>query len=946
MCNRQHISRCYALSDVCLSLRPLLTRLQLEREYVAADERNNSKRLKSKPTMSSNNQSAHIDNENATHSARTRRGSLTCAWDCGEASDDNDLAVGLSDSNNDIAQDNGDTNDMILAAGGGIGIGAGRLAPPPITDQVRNSHSTTSSDATAMDTQDNDDDAFAQTLVNRNPAFASVNESVGQHLTKLLQTVRKKSGKPLATSEKTKDALTTKDQEAAYRMLSQVPPFSYLPNDEIRSLVLDLYQVEYEDGEVIVGQNDTDDDVYVLAQGRVVMVQLQRSEKDNNNNFIGKSAAKFVGFLDAPAYFGEWGVLFDAARNAQVIAGAPTTRVYRMTGNRFAALYEKQAAFRLKLALGLRQHGIFRHIDAFIAIVRRAVAHDTVFDFHSILKSYRKMVPAIHANLHSSELDIEGWTYAVRRLPDTITSTYVYLLANHIPMPFMHPKFDLSEVQVKTAARRRQAFALDDHGKLLVIMRENYSDVLDFLSLLCAHVHESSKLRTKLVRPSALHIIHECLWTSKLSTQSTTEAGPTRPGRRAYATASLEKQNDALQKLPLTQDEKDGLVALWPDNFLYRVWDIITLHENIQIRSDLASAYVESTDRWAESIRKAVNGFLCPGGETGVCFQTELTTHIISSNTTSVRNLISPFIHKNKSKIEDWGKGTHPDIMSHSDLSESDKLCALCNAYMRSHPEARKEQDDFDKDCFKTLRNTEMTGIQVELIDLNALEETYAKHDIAPDPFLSTSFQRYNDGRWSTKIDKDKTRKCRLLVNIDYAFGKQAEQLISALALLFEQSLSSVGVMGKAGGLQGRRGDIIVADYLLHQEGDEQTLIDNTGVDREALHSLSGRDVHSGGVLTVIGTLLQDSRLLSFYKKLYGCVSLEMEGSFYARELRRFKKAGLLAENVRLRFLYYVSDTPLSSEQNETLSQDMSIAEVIPPQYSVTRALLYPLLSE
>ena len=76
--------------------------------------------------------------------------------------------------------------------------------------------------------------------------------------------------------------------------------------------------------------------------------------------------------------------------------------------------------------------------------------------------------------------------------------------------------------------------------------------------------------------------------------------------------------------------------------------------------------------------------------------KSELTTHnIISSNTTSVRNLVSPYIHKNKSKIEDWGKETHPDIMSPSELSESDKLCALCNAYMRSHPQARKEQDEF-----------------------------------------------------------------------------------------------------------------------------------------------------------------------------------------------------------------------------------------------------------
>ncbi len=38
-------------------------------------------------------------------------------------------------------------------------------------------------------------------------------------------------------------------------------------------------------------------------------------------------------------------------------------------------------------------------------------------------------------------------------------------------------------------------------------------------------------------------------------------------------------------------------------------------------------------------------------------------------------------------------------------------------------------------------------------------------------------------------------------------------------------------------------------------------------------------------VLTVPGTLLQDRNLLCFYKKLWNCVALEMEGSYYAREV-------------------------------------------------------------
>lgn len=71
-----------------------------------------------------------------------------------------------------------------------------------------------------------------------------------------------------------------------------------------------------------------------------------------------------------------------------------------------------------------------------------------------------------------------------------------------------------------------------------------------------------------------------------------------------------------------------------------------------------------------------------------------------------------------------------------------------------------------------------------------------------------------------------------------------------------------------------------------------------------------------------------------------------MEGSLYARELRRFKKSGLLSDNVQLRLLYYVSDTPLSNEQTESLSKYMSLAEMIAPQYAITRQLLRPVLQQ
>ena len=767
-----------------------------------------------------------------------------------------------------------------------------------------------------------------KSLSSINNEFDSANKTVKKHLLDMLREVRKKRGDKLIQDQ---DEL-----EQAFEIMCKVPPFSYLPHGVMRKLIKEeMHKVTYSEGEVIVQQGKRDDDVYILASGRIVMVRLRASDKDDagKGNLLSQSHFKFLGYLDAPAYFGDLETLFESTRQSQVLAGSQVT-VYRISGDAFQALLEPHPAFRLKLALGLRQ-SCFTGIEGFVALVSRFVmAGENLLDFPAILESYREMIPAIHANINSPELDVEGWTYAIRRLPDTVTHTYVYLLSSHVPMPFVHKSYNLVGAHVKTVARRRQAYELD-HGKLLVVLRDRFSDTLDFLSLLCCHMHESAKLRAKLVTPSALHTIHQCLW------NETTGAGHHPHARNE--TVSIDDQKTALDKLPLTEAEKKGIRKLWPQNFLYRVWDMIVLHENIQVRSDLDSASAESTDRWAEGIRKAALDLLQTGGEPPTCIQTDVEAHIISSNTTSVRNLLSPFILKNKEIIHEWGSEKHPEIINHPDLSDSDKLSALCNAYMKHHRSACQEQEEFDSSCFKTLRQTEMTGIQVELIDLNKLQQTYIDHNIDPDPYLASCFSNYSAEKgWAT--EEESMSEKRLLVNIDYAFGMQAEQLISALCLVFGESLASVGIMGKAGGLQGSRGDIIVADYLIHFEGDEQTLIDNTGVNREDLHTLSMRTVHEGGVLTVLGTLLQDKRLLNYYKKLYGCVSLEMEGSFYARELGRFKKAGLLSSGVEMRFLYYVSDTPLSIEQTQTLSQDMSIAEVIPPQYAVTKALLRPVL--
>jgi hypothetical protein len=97
-----------------------------------------------------------------------------------------------------------------------------------------------------------------------------------------------------------------------------------------------------------------------------------------------------------------------------------------------------------------------------------------------------------------------------------------------------------------------------------------------------------------------------------------------------------------------------------------------------------------------------------------------------------------------------------------------------------------------------------------------------------------------------------------------------------------------------------------------------------------------------GPLLTVAGTLLQNRALLHFYRNIWKCIGLEMEGVYYARKVTESIQLGVLDPQVVQRYFYYVSDLPL--EKGENLSAPLAPTEGIPPLYAITREILSAIL--
>jgi hypothetical protein len=253
-----------------------------------------------------------------------------------------------------------------------------------------------------------------------------------------------------------------------------------------------------------------------------------------------------------------------------------------------------------------------------------------------------------------------------------------------------------------------------------------------------------------------------------------------------------------------------------------------------------------------------------------------------------------------------------------------DLVYSLFRAYMEKNPEAKT---DFYSRILKAslmLNETATTGIQVQIIDTAKLKGCSLDPGIVPPSPESRN----------------------LIINIDYAFGEQAEDIILNLIMLFSCSIESINILGKAGALVGDRGDILIPNSFIEQTTEHfYPLRKRTTVNEERLKNrLGARNIFTGPMLTVPGTVLQNRTMLKFYKNLWSCIGLEMEGAWYYRQIQEAKQLGVIIPEMKLRIYYYVSDFPLSGEKS--LASPLKASEGIPPLYAISREILTEIFEE
>ena len=503
--------------------------------------------------------------------------------------------------------------------------------------------------------------------------------------------------------------------------------------------------------------------------------------------------------------------------------------------------------------------------------------------------------PEIYGSIAEEKVELNGLLYVIERLPIGIEECrYINLTSDE--------GYSKSHFQaIVPPKRRRNCYRIDEEQMNVEITRGR-SDIYDILTHLTFIFIESHKIKDRVlldenqfeVTRDWHKVEHYVLQGKKLS-QIDKE--------KAISHAS----NVLGRSFSEVLDIYDSFgTSEKPDRFLHIIYWLgkIAIEEVV----DNNKRTITFSPILRERLGHHIHGEFWATRIKNVLKENELLDrpiHIISANMHSVMNSIFA-TQVLKTKFKD-----KPDFYIYEELSKS------------GADELRKKVEDVAlKNGMISLLDTSGTNIDVQVFDT-------AKID-----FSKTAFPK-------AKIDKQQP----VLIVMDYAFGEQAYETIDELLKAYKENnnqtflnVESVSIMGKAGILQGGKGDIMIPSAHINEGTGDNYPFEN----QLSPNMFYGNDipVFAGPMVTVLGTSLQNKDLLKFFhESTWGVIGLEMEGAYYQKAIQSASKIRKsIPENVKVRYAYYASDNPL--ETGSTLASGGLGTTGVKPTYLITIKIL------
>ncbi len=503
--------------------------------------------------------------------------------------------------------------------------------------------------------------------------------------------------------------------------------------------------------------------------------------------------------------------------------------------------------------------------------------------------------PEIYGSISEEKAELEGLLYVIDRLPQGIEEcTFINLTSDE---GYANSHFKV----IIPSKRRRNCYRIDSEQMNIEVTRGR-SEIYDILTHLTFLFIESHKISNRVLINSKgdtnrdWQKLETAVKSGKKLTQKEREVAQTHTANIIGRTFS--ELSEVYSKFA-THDQ--------PERLLYIVYWLGKLAIKEQLN------YTKRTVTFSPVLRERlghhIHGEIWAHNIKSVLQETNLLDrpiHIISANMHSVMNSIFT-----KTALKE-------DVRKKDDFGIFETLSDSKNKALRNKVEKTALQSGM-----LYIKDQSGTNIDVQIFDTDKID------------FAKTNFS------YSENVTAHKA----VIIVMDYAFGEQAYETLDELLKPIKVAnnkvhldVKSISIMGKAGILEGGKGDIMIPSAHVFEGTADNYPFKNEL--KKTDFSTNDIRVFEGAMVTVLGTSLQNKEILKFFKNsTWDVIGLEMEGAHYQKAIQAASKVrGNINENVKVMYAYYASDNPL--ETGSTLASGGLGTTGVKPTYIITEKIL------
>jgi hypothetical protein len=497
----------------------------------------------------------------------------------------------------------------------------------------------------------------------------------------------------------------------------------------------------------------------------------------------------------------------------------------------------------------------------------------------SLRNALLTLKPEIYGAISDNKTELKGLHYIIDRLPEGITECVSVNLTSEEGLS------GSGFTPIVPAKRRRNCYRIDNDQMVIEITRGR-SEVYDILTHLTFLYIEADKICDRIFNEDNQSTsrewkkIEEAALSKKKLSQQTLQT--TLAYLAQVLECSFDEVTDFYQKFQ-TPNQPSRLV-----NLIYHMGNLA-----VRERMELEKRAITFSALLRDRIGHHVHGEKWASEMGRIFTQHQLNNrpiHIISANMHSVLNMLyAPLALNNRPQEVDW----YGQFIDNPKKQEKVKSFAAKNG---------------------TVFVDDKSGCNV---DSQIIDTDKIKNSLIP------------------------FEKGTVLLVVDYAFGEQAYELMDEFLKMqnkLSMQLASISIMGKAGILNGKKGDIMLPSAHIFEGSSDNYPFEND----LSVSDFSDTEIptQEGTMITVLGTSLQNKDILTyFYRSSWEVIGLEMEGVHYQKAIQsamRIRKT--ISPSTKLRYAYYASDNPL--ETGSTLASGSLGMVGVPATYTITQKIL------